>query len=542
MKNRIAAAALVMVLCLSVVASATAVAQSPGNAAAFHGDVEDEDGNPAPVGEEIIVAVNGIEQSDSSSTTVNQEGVYAEQGNDGQYLEADVSEGDEITFHVGGVTGPTAVDSNGNDLTLDADQPLAQELNLTFPAGTFEEGSLDTQRASVTDGSATVTFPQGYATQSVDISGLPDDVAGVAVTSSGSSPVSSSPSTSVETYVDISPEDSDGEEVEVTDDVTVEPTVTQSVIDNLDSPTLIHFTDGSWTELDTSLDGTTLTATSSGLSPFAIGEESEESEEPPSGNGNGPGPGPGSEPEPGQEDGADDDAPPSVQEVQDTLNLVDADTDVSSDIADDNPDTPGLSVSPEGSESVRNINFNNEDLTGTVNVREYNNPPQEVRDQVSRSVADQVEGLAGDDGGSDNINVVSVSDITVESDDSLADTSATVTIAVDRENVDNPDQLVVVKETFNEEAQTERWAQLDTEIGETTDEEVVLESQVESFSLFAVAEVDQPDGEEQVEDDTADDTEEPTDDGGPGPAVIIGVLVVLAAAGAAVYVFSQQGE
>lgn len=522
----------VLAVVIVAIASVSGIAAAQaGEPVSYYGSAEYDNGDPVPEGTTIALAVDGVQQD---TITVGENGVYAVNISEPTpKLRTNTSAGEDVTFHIGSAAGQSA------DETTTIDDSGVFEQNLTF-----EAGQQNLRTGIVEGGSTSVSF-QGQKVESVDLEGLPGDVSQVEFEVTDENPASETPSNDVESYVDITPQDNSGGAVEVTNDVDVTVGASGSTINSLDDPVLIHNPDSSWTELSTQVDGNQLSATSSGLSPFGVAEQLDTGGG--NGNGNGPGPGPGSEPSDGQEDGADDDAPPSVQEVQDTLNLIEPDADVSNEIADDNPDTPGLSVSPEGTQSVRNINFNNEDLTGTVSVREYNNPPEEVAQQVSESVADQVEGIAGDDGGADNIDVISVSDITVETEDTLADTSATVTKAVDRENVDNPDQLVVVKETFDEEAQTERWAQLETEVVETTDEEVVLEAEVESFSLFAVAEIEQPDNQQQVDDGAADGaaddgTEEPTDDGGPGPAVIIGVLVLLVVVGAAVYVFTQQGE
>jgi PGF-pre-PGF domain-containing protein/PGF-CTERM protein len=224
---------------------------------------------------------------------------------------------------------------------------------------------------------------------------------------------------------------------------------------------------------------------------------------------------------------AGDDAPPTVQEVRSTLNLVQADADVSTDIADDNPDTPGLSVSPQGTQSVRNINFNNEELMGSVTVREYNNPPEQVATEVSASVGNDVSALRDSD-----INVVSVSDITVDTESD--DTSATVRKTVSQDRVDTPEQLTVLKESYNFEAQTEQWEQLDTEVIETTNKKVVLEAKVDDFSLFAVAEVTnttdsgtEGKGTENNSTDHNSTDDSSTDDGLPGFGAVTALLALI---------------
>lgn len=264
------------------------------------------------------------------------------------------------------------------------------------------------------------------------------------------------------------------------------------------------------------------------------------------GPGGGPSPGPGT-----GDDGAEDEAPPSVEEVRSTLNLVDPATQTSSDIVDDNPDTPGISVQIEEAQSVGQITFNNEELSGTVDVTEYTNPPQQIVEDVARSVADQVGNLrlhtdnTLDDSrtvqsDSADINVLTVNDITVNSDSE--DTSATVELSVDRNRVNNPQNLVIVKEGFDEAEQTERWSQLETTIQEVNEEEVIVEAQVPDFSLFAVAEVEPADDGSQQVDADDDGGEEPPapDEDGPSTILIIAILAVIALVGGAAYYIGRQ--
>lgn len=553
MNTRIAAIALVTMVALAGPMSAVVMAQSPGTPAAFHGDVENENGVAAPVGEEIIVALDGETQLDS--TTIETEGTYAEKGDDEEYLEGYRKSDTVITFHVGSPGGEAAIDpETGQRLELDPNNlDLAQPQDLVFPEGSFD---VDEQSSNVEGGTATVDFPAGSDVESVEVSGLPDTVNNVEIQQSDSSPEGSTPSTSVEKYLDITPQDSDGNDVSdsVSGDVVVKTTVAQSVINNLDNPALIHFTGGSWTELDTSVEGTTtLNATSSGLGSFAVGEESvsddgDDDDDTSSSPGGGPG-GPG-EAAPGE----GDEGAPTVQQVRDTLNLVVPSTDTNTDIVDDDPDTPGVSVTPEDTESVRNINFENEDVSGSVDIKEYSNPPQEVRESIAESaIAAGAVDTAGDGGGdggdgtggsgSATLNVVSVADITPDNE-AAENSPATVTLSVPRSEVDNPERLTVIKETYDFEQQEDTWSELETNLDEVGDEEVTVSARAESFSLFAVAEVQPTEGEaqQQQQNQTADDGEAPTDEDGPGTGAIIGLLVILALIGAAAYLYSQQEQ
>jgi len=134
-----------------------------------------------------------------------------------------------------------------------------------------------TAEATVTSGQATTTF-SGGSVESVGVSGLSGSVTKVTVSQSDS-PTGGAPAPSgkkVATYLDISPDSP------VNDDVEVTTTVPQSTLTNAglgpSNATLLHYVDGSWTEVDTSASVSgkrvTLTGTASGLSPFAIGEKS----------------------------------------------------------------------------------------------------------------------------------------------------------------------------------------------------------------------------------------------------------------------------
>ena len=246
---------------------------------------------------------------------------------------------------------------------------------------------------------------------------------------------------------------------------------------------------------------------------------------------------------------ADDTSLPTVQDVRDTLNLIQPTTDTVTEIEDNDPDTPGNSITPEGTNTVRRITFDNDELAGSVSIREYNNPPEQVTTEVVTSVANDVEGIDSQpaDGEetdtSSNIDVVSVNDITVDTDND--GTSATVELAVSKDRVDNPQQVTIVKEFYDFEAQTDRWKQLETDVVENAEDEVVIEAQVDEFSMFAVIESEQPDEQQQVDDgsdDSPDGSDAPTDEGGTGPMTVIGILALIAILGAAVYIYNKQEE
>ena len=236
------------------------------------------------------------------------------------------------------------------------------------------------------------------------------------------------------------------------------------------------------------------------------------------------------------------------------------------DIEDSDPDSDGVTVTiPEdtgadsgstadGSTSkqtgsVDSVTFADDTISGTVDVETYTETPDDVADGVSEAVAATI---APDDAGSTSpdpesssstdtaaptITVVSVADISVTDDDGNAadDTPASVTMSVDAESVTNPTNAVIVHEA------TDGWETLRTTVTARTDETLTLTAETGGFSLFAVAEVTNPQ-EEQSENQTvqgnsttAETTNQPiqenstvtetTTDESPG----FGVIVALAA-------------
>jgi PGF-CTERM protein len=209
------------------------------------------------------------------------------------------------------------------------------------------------------------------------------------------------------------------------------------------------------------------------------------------------------------------------------LNLIDPTSDTTSEISDADPDTPGLQVRPEGTEVVREISFDNGEVSGSVNVREYNNPPEEIRSSVSQSVSAADAVKRGD------VSVLDMAGITPDSE-AAEESGATVTFTQPADEVNDPDQLAVVKETYSFEQQEETWTELDTTVEDVGDEEITVSAQAESFSLFTVAEVQSGTEEEETTNET-DSTEEP-DDGEesdsfiPGFGVPVAVVVMIALA------------
>lgn len=477
------------------VVPAPADAQSEPLPASYYGNVEFAESGPAPVGTEIT-AIAGDQQD---TITVSEEGVY---GGEGTY-------DDKLVLQE-----PNT--STGTPVTFEVDAPGA------------EVQTAETDPSSVTWESEDVLQVDLTVTDTVPIQSIRLEVG-----DTGLNPGDT-------TTVSVIGEREDGTETDVTDQSDI--TSGDTDVATIDGATITaqSVSETSSVIIEANYQGLTGT-TSIAVSPESGGEEEEPS-------GGGPGGPSGTEPGAGE-----DDAPPTVQEVRDTLNLIDPDTQTTTDIADADPDTPGVNVRPEGTESIRQINFNNEELTGSVDVTEYNNPPQQIRETIASSVADQIEEISLhtdnelDDGRTvqtepSNINVITVSDITVtsDSDDEDEDRSATVEISVDRDRVDDPQNLVVVKEGYDFEEQTDRWGQLETTIQEVNEDEVTVQAEVPDFSLFAVVEIEPSEEQQQVAEDDGEEEPEPEDDG--SPLTIILVIVALALVGGAAYYIGQQSS
>lgn len=236
----------------------------------------------------------------------------------------------------------------------------------------------------------------------------------------------------------------------------------------------------------------------------------------------------------------------TVQDVRDTLGLLDQPTTTTA-IEETTSDEAGttVTVATSETESVQSVAFDSA-TTGSVGIQDYGEPPKKVAEQIRESIAADVEGISGTTASeSENedteqvastMNIVSVVDIK-PTNESAQDSSATVTFQVDRGRVTNPERLTVFKEEYVFETQTEQWVQVETTVTETTEQHVTLTADVSSFSLFAVTELD-----EQIDTNglnqsatnqtETNETETPasTDDGIPGFGVVVAVIAVLAAA------------
>jgi len=217
----------------------------------------------------------------------------------------------------------------------------------------------------------------------------------------------------------------------------------------------------------------------------------------------------------------DDDTPPTTEEVRSTLGLVTPSTQTDNEVTDTDPDTAGVQIHTEGTESVREISFDDENVTGSVEIVEYNDPPEALREELSESII----GAGTVDSGISIINIVEITP-----DNEVAqDSQATVEFSVPAESVDDPEQVTVIKEEYDFELQDHTWVELDTTAETADDDEVTVSAQTDGFSLFAVSELEpeQEDDDDDIEDgETDEETGEVTDDT-PGFGVTITVVAVI---------------
>jgi len=308
--------------------------------------------------------------------------------------------------------------------------------------------------------------------------------------------------------------------------------------------------------------------TTDSYSVFAVGvaepEATTETEDPPDPPGNPDddgGQGGGSAEMEQQEDQEQQEAP-TVEDAREEVEAIEPATETSVSIEEagtESEDGSGITVDVSEqteTEAVDQITFEDAEISGTVDVEEYTDPPEDVTETVAESVAQDV---AGDEATSDestadsesaNVNVVTIADISISSDDAdTSDTSesdsgsadttadsgttATVTMSVSADELDNPANAVIVHE------REDGWEELETSVVDTTSGEVTLEAQTESFSLFAVTEVQEPAQTETTE-QTEETTENKDEDGSPVVPIIVGLLAVAAVGGAVYYLRGDE--
>lgn len=204
------------------------------------------------------------------------------------------------------------------------------------------------------------------------------------------------------------------------------------------------------------------------------------------------------------------------------------------DIVDTDPERAGVTVDTKQSRSVDGITFDDESVSGTVETKEYETLPEATTDKIAKAIlesqaanTDESESSStdtqresSDEQTVSSINVVSVTDIspTYESDSA---TSATVTLSVDRNKLNEPTNAFVTHET------ADGWEKLETTVEETSNNKVTVEAHTDSFSLFAVVETEaQPQSATDTQ-ETQPSTEQDNSNISALPAVGIVIAIVV---------------
>lgn len=259
--------------------------------------------------------------------------------------------------------------------------------------------------------------------------------------------------------------------------------------------------------------------------------------------------------------------PPTPEQVDNTLNLVepedsttlgeDAGGEESESETDGESGESGATGGDSSRTSVQDVTFENTD-SQSVEVADYGDPPETVEKDVIDSIAadnddiaaatDDAAGSSGsDDDGEDVENSGDSTTSSGDSDESESaeadvvqltkiepaeeisdEAQAEVEFSIDRDKVTNPSSLTVYKDAYVFEAQEEQWVETETTVSRLTDETVEVTAKVDEFSLFAVMEIDDGSAESTATpdtDETSEDTQ--TEDGIPGFGVGVTLIAVV---------------
>jgi hypothetical protein len=192
-------------------------------------------------------------------------------------------------------------------------------------------------------------------------------------------------------------------------------------------------------------------------------------------------------------------------------------------------------VTPEESESVNTINFNDDSVEGTVSITGYDEPPQTIANDITESATADLDDGSEDEASPEassedaDIDVVSLTDISPTGE--AEDSPAVVELTVDRSRVSDSSQLSVIKETYSFEQQKRVWKRPETTVKQTTEQAVTLEVEVDEFSLFAIIEEPQ-EGDKSGTDGAVISSEEASEGGDEfefeQPLLLIGAGIVFA--------------
>lgn len=341
------------------------------------------------------------------------------------------------------------------------------------------------------------------------------------------------------THVNISTiDDSDRESTELVYDATTQLNVTLTDLTASETIQLLAADGSVVTTVSTNENGTATATLPAGEKRLTVAVEPEPEPEPPDDDDGGGGGG-GTEDEPAPTD-------PAIADVVEQLQSTTPSTTTQLAIDGSERAGEGVTVDPSGTtETVEQLTFE-AGTSGTVDITEYTDPPTAVTQAIAETVIADIsettpDGAVDSDDPTDRqrdgepaVTVVAVADISVASDGGGdADRpTATVTMSVPSDEITDPDDAVILHET------PDGWERLATTVASTTGEQIRLAADT-TFSLFAVAEVDDPVDDtstatNETENETAttdarDDTGG-TDDGIPGFGIPVALAALLSAA------------
>jgi hypothetical protein len=145
------------------------------------------------------------------------------------------------------------------------------------------------------------------------------------------------------------------------------------------------------------------------------------------------------------------------------------DPDDSPGLSDADPDRPGTTVELQGTTIVTRVTFDSEDIGGSLQIEEYENPPAAVRSAIAAQIGEDVP-------------VVAAADIS-PTDAAAASTSATVEFSISADRFSDPENAVVAHRPSDG-----TWELRETTVERVDEGRVHLSASVESFSMFAILE------------------------------------------------------
>lgn len=252
----------------------------------------------------------------------------------------------------------------------------------------------------------------------------------------------------------------------------------------------------------------------------------------------------------------------SVEETLDEVAETTPDTKTEIAIEDTEDESEGTTISIDETKTVKSVTFYDESVSGTVEINEYSEPPEDVATRVAESITHDIatnkdtqsdsdsaveqggnenegdstttdpadsgsderddESAAGKDTSGDNVNVISMAEISPSSN-SASESEATVTMTVDRDRVNSPSNAFITHETDG------TWEQLETTVESQSDSELTLSAQTESFSLFAVVESDDS-GQTDGSTESINESDSPNESF-PISLILVGLVIVAIVSG-----------